>query len=176
MSLNKILRTLKLSHIFEELARIVFRVYHNTGQYTAFARRINLAPSKSRAVPDIHLHETSTRVFSSRAIQAINDCLTPIDNRGCLIRFCSSSDSMKLLQRCSHKKLFSRIQLSGLRYEVMLRLIVTLNCCSIAEINSQRRKSFRFIYGKMHYLVCCMFEHVQQILMCFRRGDFLSQL
>jgi len=85
------------SHIFEELARFVSRVYHGTSQYAAFERRINLAPSESCAVS--HLHKTSTASFelSSRAIRAIKDCLTPIDNCRRLMWLCSSSNSIKSL-------------------------------------------------------------------------------
>jgi len=52
---------------------------------------------------------TASFKFSSRAIQAINDCFTPIDNRGRLIRLCSSSDSINSSQRCSHAINSSRV-------------------------------------------------------------------
>ena len=69
--------------------------------------------------------------FSSFAIRAINDCLTSIDNRRRLTWLCFSSDSMmKLSQRCSRKKLFSRIELNGLRYEITLRLNIKMYCFS----------------------------------------------
>ena len=58
---------------------------------------------------------------SSLAIRAINDCL--IDNHGHLARLYSSNDSMKLSQRCFHARNSSRVQLSGLRYEITLCLI-----------------------------------------------------
>jgi len=57
--LNDTLHTFQhyLSRI-EELVRFdVSRVYRGTGQYTAFERCINLAPSKSRAISGTHLHE-----------------------------------------------------------------------------------------------------------------------
>jgi len=45
---------------------------------------------------------TASFKFSSRAMRATNDYFTPIDNRGRLIRLCSSSDSINSSQQCSH--------------------------------------------------------------------------
>jgi len=117
--------------ICKELARLdMSKVYDSTGQYMAFERRIYLAPSESRAVPGTHLHETFMHwilKLSSRAIRAINDCLIPIDNRGCLTRLYSSNDSINT-SLFPRDILFSRIQLSGLLHQLILH-IVALNYC-----------------------------------------------
>ena len=60
---------ISLASWIEELTRFdVSRVYF--GQYTAFERCINLAPSKSRAIPGTHLHKTFAhsifQIFVSR--------------------------------------------------------------------------------------------------------------
>ena len=98
---------------------------------------------------------------------------------------CSSSDSMKLSQTLfPRKKLFSRIQLSGLRYEITLRLIhiVTLNCCSIAnKISSLISFFFSFadkweenlfvLYSMERCIIwfAARFNMFQQVLIYFRR-------
>ena len=104
------------SRIFEELARFdVSRAYHSTGQYTTFERCINIAPSKSRAISGTHLLKTRARTvsfkFSNLAIRAINDCLTPIDNRGRLfltILFLQQFDEI-IATLFPYKKFFSYI-------------------------------------------------------------------
>jgi len=127
MFLNNTLRTFQyyLSRIFEELTRFdVSRVYF--GQYTAFERCINLAPSKSRAIPALTCTKRSRTVFfkfSCLAILAINDCLTPIDNRGRLALFCSIRCKI-IATLFPRKKLFSCIYLSGLRYEIIMLCLI----------------------------------------------------
>jgi len=93
--------------IFEKLMRnsICYEVYYRTSQYATFKSRIYLALFEFCAVSSTRMHETSTiESFKllSRAIHATNNCLLPMDNRGRLIQLHSSSDSMNLLQRCSH--------------------------------------------------------------------------
>ena len=99
---------------FKELAKFdVFRVYHATGQYTSFKRCINLALSKSRTIPGTILLAQNVHaqyLLNFRVSRYTNDdCLTPIDNYGRLARLCSSTDSMKLSQRCSHARNSSRV-------------------------------------------------------------------
>jgi len=110
MSLHNNLHMLKhnFSRVFKKLlARFnVFRIYYHAGQYMAFERGVYFVPSESRVVSGIHLYEMSTTEsfkFLSHAIWTINDCLTPIGNRGRLMLLCSSNDS-KSLHRCSHAK------------------------------------------------------------------------
>ena len=61
--------------------------------------------------------------FSCLAILAINDCLTPIDNRGRLALFCSIRCKI-IATLFPRKKLFSCIYLSGLRYEIIMLCLI----------------------------------------------------
>jgi len=77
-----------LSRVFKKLAKLdMSRVYHITGQYTAFECRINLIGDDDRSARTIlgtHLRSlTVSYKYSSLAIRAINDS----NNRGRLTLF-----------------------------------------------------------------------------------------
>ena len=115
--------TISLTFIlFEELARLdMFRVYHRACQNTAF----DDAPTES--VSDTHMHESSTHRFlqTLEPRDEISDCLLPIDNRGSLIRLCSSNDSINS-HCCSHAVLFSCI-----KQDRLLKSCSNCSCCQL---------------------------------------------
>jgi len=91
-----------LSRIFEELAK--FDVFI-TAVNIWLSNAISISRYRSPAVYSTPIcTKRSCTVFFKFSSRAINDCLTPIDNRGRLIQLYSFSDSIKLLQRCSHAR------------------------------------------------------------------------
>jgi len=94
MSLRNNLYTLKnnFSRVFKKLARFnVSKVYHGTSQYTAFDRRIYLAPSESR----VGLHPLACNVHAPNPLNFrvnTSNCILPIDNRGRKILLAHSTE------------------------------------------------------------------------------------
>jgi len=94
MSLRNNLYTLKnnFSRVFKKLARFnVSKVYHGTSQYTAFERRIYLAPSESR----VGLHPLACNVHAPNPLNFrvnTSNCILPIDNRGRKILLAHSTE------------------------------------------------------------------------------------
>ena len=78
-------------------------------------------------------------------LHAISDCLLSIDNRGCLVRFCSSKVSINSLHCCSHAVfviVLSRIACS----------IKSCSTCAIKLINDVIWLNLSFLYQYVHYL------------------------
>ena len=143
-------------------------------------------PYQSRAIalyPTLtcteRLHTVSFK-FSSRAIRAINDCLTPIDYRGRLATLFLQRFDEIIAVLFLRKKFFSHIQL---RYVITPPLnpywhFDLLLECWQNEFPEKKIFSFYIIwknvsFGLLHVLICL--NMFQQVLACFRRGDFLSQ-
>jgi len=119
---NTFIRSFVTRHIFEKLMRFdMLRVYYCTNQYTTF--EICIYRSSVRLYPELsYTNRSCTKSFKllSCAIRATNNCLLPIDNRGRLIRLCSSNDSS---QRFPRDIVFSRIQSKCLLHQITLRLL-----------------------------------------------------
>ena len=138
--------TISLAFIlFEELARLdMFRVYHRACQNTAF----DDAPTES-VYPTLtctNLPRIDSFRLLSRAIHEISDCLLPIDNRGSLIRLCSSNDSINS-HCCSHALYFSLV-LSRIACSNRAPIARVVNC-AIELINDYLIKS---CYFYIHYV------------------------
>jgi len=110
------------ARVFEESARLdMFRVYPRPSEYgfrTQFRWR-GLTESVSS------MHESSTHRF----LQTLEpcdtcDCLLSIDNRECLIRLCSSIDSINSSHRCFHA--YSFIVLSRATCSIKSRSMLSL--------------------------------------------------
>jgi len=153
------------TRIFEELARFdVLRVYHGTAMRLSNAVLISrhLSPALYPAPTCTKRPRTASLKFLSRAIRAINDCFTPIDNREHSALFFQRFNKIAatLLPR---KMLFLRIQSGGLPRQITLRLLHIMEPLSRYHVFSFTKT--RFFY---HLILRCNFCCTHTLSECNR--------